>query len=223
MLAMLRPTLVLFAALTGLTGVAYPALVTAIAQTLFPWQANGSLLREGEGDGELIVGSALIGQSFSDSRFVWGRPSATLRVPYDAAASTGSNLGPTNPALLDAVRARVAMLREAEIDAEIEGDGASGSAPDAGWPVDLVAASGSGLDPHVSPAAALRQSARVARARGLPEALVRSRIEAAIEGRTLGVLGEPRVNVLRLNLGLERDFAGDARGGGPLRAEAGGS
>lgn len=195
MIALLRPTFVLFAVLTLLTGVAYPALVTAIAQTIFPWQANGSLLR----DGERVVGSALIGQPFNDPRFVWSRPSATARMPYDAAASTGSNLGPTNPALLDGVRARIVALRAAGTTAE------KSAAPDEPWPVDLVTASGSGLDPHVSPAAALRQAARIARARGLSEALVRSRIEAAVEGRTLGVLGEPRVNVLRLNLALERD------------------
>lgn len=209
MLAMLRPTLVLFVALTLLTGVAYPALVTAIAQTLLPWQANGSLLRAGEAEGARVVGSDLIGQPFCDPRFVWSRPSATARVPYDAAASTGSNLGPTNPALVDAVRERVAALRAADPiragkDAAVgPAGGLSGDAAEARWPVDLVTASGSGLDPHVSPAAALRQAARIAAARGLPEALVRSRIEAAIEGRTVGVLGEPRVNVLRLNLALE--------------------
>lgn len=206
MIAMLRPALVLFAALSLLTGVAYPALVTAIAQTLFPGQANGSLLR----DGDRVVGSALIGQPFSDPRFVWSRPSATARMPYDAAASTGSNLGPTHPALLDGVRARLAALRAADEAVEPAAHRETGPAArvgeaDAGWPVDLVTASGSGLDPHVSPAAALRQAARIARARGLPEALVRSRIEAAVEGRTLGVLGEPRVNVLRLNLSLEHD------------------
>lgn len=205
MIAILRPTFVLFAALTLLTGVAYPALVTAIAQTLFPVQANGSLLR----DGDRVLGSALIGQPFSDPRFVWSRPSATARMPYDAAASAGSNLGPSHPALLDGVRARLVALRA--------GDEMAGA--DASWPVDLVTASGSGLDPHVSPAAALRQAARVARARGLPEALVRSRIEAAVEDRTFGVLGEPRVNVLRLNLALERDRRGDPE----PRAEAAGS
>jgi K+-transporting ATPase ATPase C chain len=202
--------------------------VTAIAQTLFPWQANGSLLR----DGDRVLGSALIGQPFSDPRFVWGRPSATARMPYDAAASTGSNLGPTHPALLDGVRARLAALRAGDEAGErtahraahaadtvgAREDGTASGAHEA-WPVDLVTASGSGLDPHVSPAAALRQAARIARARGLPEALVRSRIEAAVEGRTLGVLGEPRVNVLRLNLALERDERGAP---GPL-AETSGS
>jgi potassium-transporting ATPase KdpC subunit len=140
-----------------------------------------------------VVGSELIGQPFSDPRFFWSRPSATGPVPYNAAASTGSNQGPSNPALHDAVAARIAALRAAD-------PSASG-----GVPVDLVTASGSGLDPHISPAAALYQVPRVARARGLTEDELRRRVEARVEGRALGLLGEPRVNVLLLNLDLERD------------------
>lgn len=184
----LRPAATLLALLTLLTGVAYPLAVTGAAQLLFPRQARGSLLAvEGR-----VVGSELIGQPFDDPRLFWGRPSATRPGPYNASASQGSNLGPTNPALVEAVRARVAALRAA--------DPHGGEAP---VPVDLVTTSGSGLDPHVSPAAALFQVPRVARLRGLPEARVRELVEAQVEPRTLGVLGEPRVNVLRLNLALE--------------------
>ena len=188
MLVLLRPALTLFAMLSVLTGLAYPAAVTALAQTLFPAQAHGSLLR----DGERVVGSSRIGQPFSDSGLFWGRPSATTPVPYNAAASAGSNQGPSNPALQSAVRARIAALRAAD--------------PSARGPVpaDLVTTSGSGLDPHISIAAALYQVPRVARARGLGEDELRRRVGAHIEGRTLGVLGEPRVNVLLLNLDLER-------------------
>ncbi len=189
MLAQLRPALVIFVLLTALTGLAYPAVVTVLGQVLFGEQAHGSLLR----DGERVVGSALIGQPFSDPRFFWSRPSATGSVPYNAAASTGSNQGPSNPALHDAVQARIAALRAAD-------PSASGAVP-----VDLVTASGSGLDPHITPAAAFHQVPRVARARGLAEDELRRRVEARIEERTLGVLGEPRVNVLLLNLDLERD------------------
>lgn len=184
----LRPALVILGALTAITGVAYPVAVTAVARLLFPAAAQGSLLvRDG-----VPVGSTLIGQPFRDPRFFWGRPSATASVPYDAAASSGSNLGPTNPALADAVRARMAALREAD---------PGNPAP---VPVDLVTASASGLDPHITPAAALYQVRRVARARGLPEDAVRRLVEEHVEGRQLGILGEPRVNVLRLNLALER-------------------
>jgi K+-transporting ATPase ATPase C chain len=189
MLNLLRPALAIFAILTALTGIAYPAAVGLLAQALFREQAHGSLVRSGE----RTAGSALIGQRFSGPRFFWSRPSATAAVPYDAAASAGSNLGPSNPALQAAVAARIAALRAAD-------PRALGAVP-----VDLVTASGSGLDPHISPAAAFYQVPRVARARGLTEAALRRRVEAHIEGRTLGLLGEPRVNVLLLNLDLERD------------------
>ncbi|HLA63301.1 MAG TPA: potassium-transporting ATPase subunit KdpC [Rhodothermales bacterium] len=190
----LRPALVLLGLFTLLTGLVYPAVVTGAAQLVFPRQANGSLIEE---DGH-AVGSALIGQGFTSPAYVWGRPSATGPFPYNAfdgealTGSSGSNLGPTNPALLDAVRARVAALRAAD---------PGNTAP---VPVDLVTASGSGLDPHVSPAAARYQAARVARARGITEAQVNDLIRRHTEGRTLGVLGEPRVNVLALNLDLDR-------------------
>ena len=188
MTALLRPALVLFALLTAITGLAYPAAVTAIAQLLFPTQTHGSLVSEGD----RVVGSALIGQPFTDARYFWGRPSATAPFAYNAAASTGSNQGPSNPALADAVKSRIEALRSAD---------PGNAAP---VPVDLVTASGSGLDPHVSPAAAFHQAARVARARGIDESRVRALVEQHIEGRSLGVLGEPRVNVLLLNLDLDR-------------------
>jgi len=187
MASLLRPALLLFATLSVLTGLAYPALVTALAQVLFADPANGSLIR----DGDRALGSALIGQSFADPGHFWSRPSATGPMAYNAAASTGSNQGPSNPALHDAVRARIEALRAAD---------PGNTAP---VPVELVTASGSGLDPHLSPAAALYQVARVARARGMPEAEVRHRVEARIEERWLGLLGEPRVNVLLLNLDLD--------------------
>lgn len=186
MKAHLRPCLVLFGLLTLLTGVAYPALITVIAQVVFPDQANGSVL---ERDGK-PVGSALIGQTFDDPSYFWGRPSATGPTGYNSAASSGSNLGPTNPALLDAIKGRVAAIRAAHPDQ-------AGAVP-----VDLVTASASGLDPHISPAAAEYQVSRVAKARGLTEEKVRQLITQHTEGRTFGVLGEPRVNVLRLNLAL---------------------
>jgi potassium-transporting ATPase KdpC subunit len=188
MKTLLRPCLVLLALFTALTGLAYPALVTALAQAAFPGQANGSQVKVGG----TSVGSALIGQPFDDPRYFWGRPSATAPTAYNGAASTGSNLGPTNPALRDAVAARIAELRKANPEAP------------AAIPVELVTASASGLDPHLSPAGALYQVPRVARARGLPEAEVRALALAHVEPRTLGVLGEPRVNVLQLNLALDR-------------------
>ncbi len=184
----LRPALVLFTLFSALTGLAYPAAITAVARLLFPAQAQGSLLR----DGARVVGSALIGQPFGDPSRFWGRPSATLRFAYDATASSGSNLGPTNPALREAVAARIAALRALD------------PGNDAPVPVDLVTASGSGLDPHISPAAALYQAGRVARARGLEVSAVRALVARRTEARSLGVLGEPRVNVLLLNLDLER-------------------
>ncbi len=188
MISQLRPALVLLAALHLLTGLVYPLVVTGVAQVAWHDKANGSLLVEG---GE-VRGSALIGQPFSSPGYFWGRPSATSPVPYDAAASAGSNLGPTNPALIAAVRDRIAALRVAD-------PGLTGPIP-----VDLVTASASGLDPDVSVAAALVQVPRVARARALPEASVRSLVLGRMQGRTLGLLGEPRVNVLDLNLALDR-------------------
>jgi len=178
---------VLLAILTVLTGVAYPLLVTGIAQAVFPWQANGSLI---EADAK-VAGSALIGQPFDDPKYFWGRPSATSPVAYNGASSGGSNLGPTNPALSDAVKGRVDALRAAE------------PGFDAPVPVDLVTASGSGLDPDISPAAARYQERRVARARGLPPDRVAALVDAHVEGRQFGVLGEPRVNVLDLNRALD--------------------
>lgn len=188
MMSLLRPAAVLLAAFTILTGLAYPYAVTGAAQVAFPAQANGSLIHEGG----RVVGSELIGQPFDEPRYFWGRPSATAPFAYNAAASTGSNLGPLNPALKDAVEGRVKALREAD---------PGNTAP---VPVDLVTTSGSGLDPHISPAAAYYQVPRVARARGLPEADVRRLVDAHVERRALGVLGEPCVHVLRLNLALDK-------------------
>lgn len=192
MFEQIRPTLVCFALLTVLTGLAYPLLITGIAQAAFPSQANGSLIvREGK-----TVGSSLIGQSFDAPKYFWGRLSATTDangkpLPYNAGASAASNLGPTNPALVDEVKARVDALVTAD---------PQNSAP---IPVDLVTSSGSGLDPHITPAAALYQVHRVARARRLDEEKVRGLVAAHVEDRTLGFLGEPRVNVLELNLALD--------------------
>lgn len=186
MTSIVRPTLVLFAALTLLTGVVYPLAVTGLASAAFPSQAAGSLI---EKDGQ-VVGSALIGQAFADQKHFWGRPSATAPMANNATASGGSNLGPSNPALVDAVKARIAALQAADPD---------NRAP---VPVDLVTASASGLDPDISVAAALYQAPRIARLRGLPLEQVQALIDAHREGVRFGFLGEPRVNVLALNLAL---------------------
>lgn len=183
----LRPALVVFALLTLLTGILYPLIVTGVGQILFADRASGSLV----GAGERVVGSRLLGQPFSDPKYFWSRPSATGPQPYNGAASSGSNQGPTNPALESAVQERIAALR------------ASDPGNTAPVPVDLVTASGSGLDPHISPAAAEHQVARVARERNVAPEQVRKLVRQAIEGRTFGILGEPRVNVLELNLLLD--------------------
>jgi K+-transporting ATPase ATPase C chain len=182
------PAALLLILMTLLTGLVYPLSMTGLAHLLFADEAEGSLIvRDGR-----AIGSSLIGQPFDAPEYFWGRPSATAPFPYNAAASTGSNLSPFNPALNDVVRSRLAALHAADPGRE-----------DA-VPVDLVTASGSGLDPHISPAAAEWQVARVARARGLGEAVVREVVRAHTEGRLLGVWGEPTVNVLELNLALDR-------------------
>jgi K+-transporting ATPase KdpC subunit len=183
----LRPTLVSFALLTVVVGIIYPLIVTGIAQVIFPYQANGSVMVS---NGQ-ATGSALIGQPFDDPKYFWGRLSATSPFPYNSAASSGSNYGPMNPDYLKAVQARIDALKAAD---------PGNTAP---IPVDLVTASGSGLDPQISVAAALYQAPRVARARQLSEDTVRQLITQHTEDRQLGVLGEPRVNVLQLNLALD--------------------
>lgn len=187
MKTLIRPAVTLFILLSVITGLIYPLLVTGIGQALFPQQAAGSLI---ERDGKL-VGSRLIGQPFTDPKYFWGRPSATSPYPYNAAASGGSNLGPLNPALKEAVESRVKALRIAD---------PGNAAP---VPVDLVTASASGLDPHISPAAAEYQVTRVARARGLAPETVRNLVTQQTENRQWGIFGEPRVNVLELNLALD--------------------
>lgn len=187
MLKELKPALVMLLVLTMITGAAYPALVTGLARLMYPLEANGSLV---EKDGK-VLGSALIGQPFSDPKYFWGRPSATALMPYNAANSGGSNLGPTNPALAEAVESRIQALKAAD-PTQLEP-----------IPVDLVTASASGLDPHISPAAALWQAPRIAHLRGMALDSVRQLIETHTEGRQFGFFGEPRVNVLRLNLALD--------------------
>ncbi|PZA10722.1 potassium-transporting ATPase subunit C [Rhodopseudomonas palustris] len=197
MLKDIRPALVTFVALACLTGLVYPLAVTGIAQALFPARASGSLIEQ---DGR-VIGSALIGQSFADAKYFHGRlsattapdpqdPSQTVPAPYNAAASGGSNLGPTSKVLADRLAADVAAARQENRNAPV--------------PVDLVTTSGSGLDPEISPEAALFQLPRIAKARNLPEAELRELVESRIESRDLGVFGEPRVNVLQLNLALDR-------------------
>ena len=183
----IRPALMTLLIFTVLTGLVYPLVVTGFAQLVFPHQANGSLIVQ---NGQ-AAGSTLIGQAFDDPKYFWGRPSATAPYPYNASSSSGSNLGPTNPALLKAVKSRITALRAAD------------STNNLPIPVDLVTASGSGLDPDISVAAALYQLPRVAKARGLSESAVRTLVDKYIQDRQLGFLGEPRVNVLELNLALD--------------------
>lgn len=187
MKSLFRPLIVVFVVLVAVTGLAYPAAMTVFGQAVFPAQANGSLIEKGG----RVVGSALIGQQFDAPQYFWGRLSATSPMPYNAAGSGGSNLGPLNPALKDQVKSRLDALKAAGTDL---------SQP---VPVDLVTASASGLDPEISPAAADYQVARVARARKMADADVRRLVADHTSGRQFGVLGEPRVNVLKLNLALD--------------------
>lgn len=188
MLRLIRPGLTLLLIMSAMTGVLYPAVMTVIAQTQFQTQANGSLIKDAQGR---VKGSALIGQNFDETHYFWGRPSATVPFAYNAAASSGSNLGPTNPALIRAVSARIQVLKNAEPDNQKP------------VPVDLVTASASGLDPHISVAAAEYQLKRVAKVRQLSEPEILNLIKRHTEERQWWILGEPRVNVLKLNLALD--------------------
>ncbi len=187
MITHMRPAISTFVAFTILMGVLYPALVTGIAQTVFPYQANGSLIRQNE----QLVGSALIGQQFTASKYFWGRISATGPTAYNATASSGSNLGPTNATLIDAVTGRIAALKQHET-------------PEGLVPVDLVTSSASGLDPHISPAAAEYQIPRVAKSRNMNEDKLRELVVRNTHSRQFGFLGEPRVNVLLLNMAIDQ-------------------
>lgn len=187
MFTQLRPALMILILLTLLTGIIYPLVVTQVAQTTMPRQANGSLIKQDD----KLVGSELIGQPFSDPKYFWGRPSATSPYPYNGTASSGSNQGPLNPALAEAVQGRIKALRDADPGNTVP------------VPVDLVTASASGLDPHISPAGAEYQVMRVAKARGIAAQQVRKLVADATEERQAGFLGEPRVNVLKLNLALD--------------------
>ena len=184
---LLRPAISLLVVFTAITGVAYPLAATSLAQLIFPQQANGSLI---EKNGKPI-GSSLIGQSFTDAKYFWGRPSATSPNPNNASSSSGSNTGPTNPALIDTIKQRIDALHAVDPTNK------------ALVPVDLITASASGLDPEISPAAAQYQLARVAQARKLSVSQVQALVDQYTSGRTLGILGEPRVNVLKLNLALD--------------------
>jgi potassium-transporting ATPase KdpC subunit len=187
LMRLVRPAVSLLLVMTVLLGIVYPLVITGISMVAFPREAKGSLILK---DGRL-VGSALIGQGFSDPKYFWGRPSATTPQPYNGTASTGSNLGPLNPALIDAVKANAKALHDADPDNKQL------------VPVELVTASASGLDPEISPAAARYQAGRVARARGIPAAQIEALIAAHVQGRPLGFIGEPRINVLELNLALD--------------------
>ena len=188
MISHMRPAISIFIVFTILTGILYPGLVTVIAQSLFPHQANGSLIRREDH----TIGSSLIGQSFTSSKYFWGRVSATSPSPYNAASSSGSNLGPTNVALTAAVQDRVNALKQYDTTKGLV-------------PVDMVTSSASGLDPHISPAAAEYQVTRIAKSRNLSEEKLRDLVAQCTQGREFGLLGEPRVNVLELNIALDKD------------------